>query len=185
MLLALGVVSAVLEARTSGQGQVVDAAMVEGSALLATMFHAMRAQGLWNDTPGTNLLDSGAHFYEVYATSDGGHIAVGALEPQFYAELLRLLELDPDAFPQWDQPRWPEFKARFADGLRHPHAGRVGGAAGRPRRRARPRCSALHEAAAAPAQRRARHVRGGRREAAARARAALQPHARGDLTAPG
>ncbi|MDA0183421.1 CoA transferase [Solirubrobacter phytolaccae] len=114
MLLALGVVSAVLEARTSGQGQVVDAAMVEGSALLATMFHAMRAAGLWNDTPGTNLLDSGAPFYEVYATRDGKWMAVGALEPQFYAELLRRLELDADAFPQWDQPRWPEYKARFA-----------------------------------------------------------------------
>lgn len=114
MLLALGVVSAVLEARISGQGQVVDAAMVEGSALLATMLHAMRTAGLWNDTPGTNLLDSGAPFYEVYETSDGGHMAVGALEPQFYAELLRLLELDADAFPQWEQPRWPEFKARFA-----------------------------------------------------------------------
>ncbi len=114
MLLALGVVSAVLEARGSGQGQVVDAAMVEGSALLATMFHAMHAHGLWSDTPGTNLLDSGAHFYEVYATSDGGHIAVGALEPQFYATLLRLLELDAGAFPQWDRARWPEFKERFA-----------------------------------------------------------------------
>lgn len=114
MLLALGVVSAVLEARTSGQGQVVDAAMVEGSALLTTMFHAMHAAGLWSAEPGTNLLDSGAPFYEVYETSDGGHMAVGALEPQFYAELLRLLELDPDEFPQWDQPRWPEHKARFA-----------------------------------------------------------------------
>ncbi|MBE2316076.1 CoA transferase [Solirubrobacter sp. CPCC 204708] len=112
MLLALGVVSAVLEARTSGQGQVVDAAMVEGSALLATMFHAMRAAGLWSDTPGTNLLDSGAPFYEVYATSDGGHVAVGALEPQFYATLLRLLELED--MPQWERARWPEYKQRFA-----------------------------------------------------------------------
>lgn len=114
MLLALGVVSAVLEARASGHGQVVDAAMVEGSALLATMFHAMHAAGLWNDVPGTNLLDSGAPFYEVYECADGRHMAVGALEPQFYAELLRLLELDADAFPQWDQPRWPDYKARFA-----------------------------------------------------------------------
>ena len=115
MLLALGVVSAVLEARGSGQGQVVDAAMVEGSALLTTMVHALRSHGLWSDTPGTNLLDSGAHFYEVYATRDGGHVAVGALEPQFYATLLGLLELDPDEFPQWDQPRWPELKRRFAE----------------------------------------------------------------------
>jgi alpha-methylacyl-CoA racemase len=114
MLLALGIVSAVLEARTSGQGQVVDAAMVEGSALLATMFHAMRAAGLWNDTPGTNLLDSGAPFYEVYECADGRYMAVGALEPQFYAELLRRLELDPDELPQSDQARWPELRARLA-----------------------------------------------------------------------
>jgi alpha-methylacyl-CoA racemase len=79
------------------------------------MFHAMRAAGMWSETPGTNLLDSGAHFYEVYETADGGHVAVGALEPQFYAELLRLLELDAAAFPQWDQARWPEFKLRFAE----------------------------------------------------------------------
>jgi len=114
-LLALGIVSAMLEARGSGRGQVVDAAMVDGSALLMTMFHALRAHGMWRDEPGTNLLDSGAHFYEVYATADGGHVAVGALEPQFYANLLRLLELDPDEFPQFDQARWPELKQRFAE----------------------------------------------------------------------
>jgi alpha-methylacyl-CoA racemase len=114
MLLALGLVSAVLEARSSGVGQVVDAAMVDGSAVLMTMFHAMRSAGLWNDVPGTNLLDSGAHFYEVYETSDGGFVAVGAIEPQFYAELLRLLELDASDFPQWDRARWPEFKHAFA-----------------------------------------------------------------------
>jgi alpha-methylacyl-CoA racemase len=70
---------------------------------------------MWTDEPGTNLLDSGAHFYEVYETADGGHIAVGALEPQFYAELLELLELDPDDFPQMDRDRWPELKERFAE----------------------------------------------------------------------
>ncbi|MGH2954276.1 MAG: CaiB/BaiF CoA transferase family protein [Solirubrobacterales bacterium] len=115
MLLAFGVVCAVLEARSSGEGQVVDAAMVEGSAVLSTLIHALRGAGMWTDEPGTNLLDSGAHFYEVYETADGGHIAVGALEPQFYAELLRLLELDPDEFPQMDQSRWPELKQRFAE----------------------------------------------------------------------
>jgi alpha-methylacyl-CoA racemase len=115
MLLALGVVCALLEARTSGRGQVVDAAMVDGAAVLSTLFHALRSEGLWNDEPGTNLLDSGAHFYEVYETADGGHVAVGALEPQFYAELLRLLELDPADFPQWDRARWPELKTRFAE----------------------------------------------------------------------
>jgi alpha-methylacyl-CoA racemase len=115
MLLALGLVCGILEARTSGSGQVVDAAMVDGTAVLSTIFHAFRGAGMWNDEPGTNVLDSGAHFYEVYETADGGHVAVGALEPQFYAELLRLLELDPEEFPQWETARWPELKRRFAD----------------------------------------------------------------------
>ena len=115
MMLAFGVVCGILEARSSGQGQVVDAAMVDGSALLMTMIHAMRGLGMWGDEPGTNLLDSGAHFYEVYECADGGHVAVGALEPQFYAELLRLMELDPAEFPQMDQARWPEMKRQFAE----------------------------------------------------------------------
>jgi alpha-methylacyl-CoA racemase len=114
MLLAFGIVCALLEARSSGRGQVVDAAMVEGSALLMTMIHGMRAQGIWDGEPGTNWLDSGAHWYDVYETADGGHIAVGALEPQFYAELLRRMELDPDDNPQWERERWPELKDRFA-----------------------------------------------------------------------
>jgi alpha-methylacyl-CoA racemase len=115
MLLAFGIVCAILEARQSGQGQVVDAAMVDGVAVLTTAIHAFRSIGMWSDEAGTNLLDSGAHWYEVYETSDGGHVAIGALEPQFYAELLRLLELDPQEFPQMDQARWPELKHRFAE----------------------------------------------------------------------
>ena len=118
MSLAFGVVCALLEARTSGEGQVVDAAMVDGTAVLSTLIHALRGAGMWNDEPGTNWLDSGAHFYEVYTTADGGHMAVGALEPQFYAELLRLLELEPERFPQWDTERWPEFKQHFAEVFR-------------------------------------------------------------------
>lgn len=114
MLLAFGVVCGILEARSSGRGQVVDAAMVDGVALLSSLIHGLRAAGQWNDEPGTNLLDSGAHFYEVYETADGGFIAVGALEPQFYAELLRVLEIDPAEAPQWDRARWPELKERFA-----------------------------------------------------------------------
>jgi len=114
MLLALGVLAAVIEARESGRGQVVDASMVEGASVMMTLIHALRAIGMWSDPPGTNLLDSGAHFYEVYECSDGGHIAVGALEPQFYAKLLELLGLDPDEFPQMDTSRWPELKERFA-----------------------------------------------------------------------
>ncbi len=118
MFLAFGVVCALLEARASGKGQVVDAAMVDGAAILSTVFHGFRARGLWSDEPGTNMLDSGAHWYEVYETSDGGHIAVGALEPQFYAELLRLMELDPADCPQWERERWPELKQRFAEVFR-------------------------------------------------------------------
>ena len=114
MLLALGVLAAVIEARESGKGQVVDASMVEGASVMMTLIHAMREIGMWSDRPGTNLLDSGAHFYEVYECSDGGHIAVGALEPQFYAKLLELMELDPAEFPQMDQSRWPDLKQRFA-----------------------------------------------------------------------
>ncbi len=114
LMLAFGVVCALLEARNSGRGQVVDAAMVDGSALLLTTVHALHAAGAWSGPPGTNILDSGAHFYEVYATADGGHVAVGAIEPQFYARLLELLELPAEELPQWDRVRWPEFKQRFA-----------------------------------------------------------------------
>jgi alpha-methylacyl-CoA racemase len=115
MLLAFGIVCGVLEARSSGRGQVIDAAMVDGTALLTTLLHGMRAGGRWSDDPGTNLLDSGAHFYEVYETSDGGHVAVGAIEPQFYARLLAALELPAQDAPQWDRARWPELKQRFAE----------------------------------------------------------------------
>ena len=115
MFLAFGMVCGILEARTSGKGQVIDAAMVDGAALLTALMHGMRAAGAWSDEAGTNLLDSGAHFYEVYTTSDGGHVAVGALEPQFYARLLELLELSADEVPQWDAARWPELKERFAE----------------------------------------------------------------------
>jgi alpha-methylacyl-CoA racemase len=114
MFLAFGLVCGLLEAQRSGRGQVVDAAMVDGAAVLTTLFHGMRAAGAWHDAPGTNLLDSGAHFYEVYETADGGHVAVGAIEPQFYARLLELLEIPGDDAPQWDEDRWPALKARFA-----------------------------------------------------------------------
>jgi alpha-methylacyl-CoA racemase len=118
MLLAFGLVCGLLEARASGRGQVVDAAMVDGVALLSTLIHGLRAGGFWRDEAGTNFLDSGAHFYEVYETGDGGHVAVGAIEPQFYAELLRLLEIAPGDAPQWERDRWPELKLRFAEVFR-------------------------------------------------------------------
>ncbi len=116
MLLALGVVSAVLEARSSGRGQVVDAAMTEGSALLMTMVYGARAAGLWSTEHGTNLLDGGAPFYDVYATSDGGAVAVACLEPRFYAELLRLLDLErPDLADHTDRERWPAIRAALSE----------------------------------------------------------------------
>jgi alpha-methylacyl-CoA racemase len=115
MFLAFGVLAGIIEARQSGQGQVVDAAMVDGAAVLTTMFHGMMAGGMWPGPPGTNLLDSGAPFYETYETSDGGYVAVGALEPQFYARLLELLEIPADEMPQFETVRWPEFKERLAE----------------------------------------------------------------------
>ena len=96
----------------SGRGQVIDAAMVDGAALVAAPFYSA-AGGGWGPR-GTNHIDTGAHFYEVYECADGEYVALGAIEPQFYAELLRLLELDPQELPQWDRARWPELKATFA-----------------------------------------------------------------------
>ncbi|MGK2929458.1 MAG: CaiB/BaiF CoA transferase family protein, partial [Acidimicrobiales bacterium] len=117
MFLAFGIVCALLDAQRSGEGQVVDAAMVDGAAVLTTMFHAFRAMGIWNDERGTNLLDTGAHFYDVYETSDGEYVSVGSIEPQFYAELLELsgLGAQDDLPHQMDRDQWPAMKARIAD----------------------------------------------------------------------
>lgn len=117
MLLATGVLAGIIESSRSGVGQVIDAAMVDGASLLATMIHSMFSAGLWTDERGVNLLDTGAHFYEVYETADGRHVAIGSIEPQFYAELLRLtgLDEDPDFVDhQNDRARWPELKERLA-----------------------------------------------------------------------
>ena len=112
MLLALGLVSGLFHAQRSGEGQVVDAAMVDGTALLMAPFFGASAIGFWSDRRGTNLLDSGAPFYDVYRCADGEEIAVGAIEPQFFAALLGVLELAPGAVPdQNDQARWPELRA--------------------------------------------------------------------------
>jgi alpha-methylacyl-CoA racemase len=115
MLLAFGMVAAIISAQRTGEGQVVDAAMVDGAASLMTMTYTLRASGIWNDVRGTNLLDTGAHFYEVYETSDGGFIGVGAIESHFYAELIRLMGLDDvDLSAQMDRDAWPAMKERFA-----------------------------------------------------------------------
>jgi alpha-methylacyl-CoA racemase len=116
MLLAFGMVSAILSARQTGKGQVIDAAMVDGAASLLTMTFTMRSAGIWHDARGTNMLDTGAHFYEVYETSDGRYFSVGAIEPQFYAELIRLLGLEDEELPhQMDREQWPAMKRRFAE----------------------------------------------------------------------
>jgi alpha-methylacyl-CoA racemase len=115
MLLVVGVLAALWERERSGQGQVVDAAMVDGSSLLVQMIWSFLGQGGWRDEREANLLDGGAPFYRTYACADGGWVAVGALEPQFYAELLRGLGLDGADLPaQMDRSGWPTLRARFA-----------------------------------------------------------------------
>jgi alpha-methylacyl-CoA racemase len=116
MLLALGIVSAILEARISGSGQVVDAAIVDGSALLTAALWGMREQGSWSDEHGVNLADSGAPFYDVYECADGRYVAVGSIEPQFYAQLL--LGLDVHGIPsneQYDVTKWPLVHKRLQE----------------------------------------------------------------------
>lgn len=114
MLLALGVVAALLERAASGEGQVVDAAMADGLALMLAPFQAMAARGVWGER-GSNLLDGGAPFYRTYETADGGWISVGAIEPQFYAEFLRVLGIDDaDLGAQLDKAYWPAATKRIA-----------------------------------------------------------------------
>ena len=114
MFLIVGIFAALLERQTSGRGQVVDAAMVDGSACSPQMMWSMRAIGLWSDERGANMLDSGAPFYDTYTCADGRHVAVGAIEPQFYALVLEGLGLDPATLPdQLDVSGWPVLREAF------------------------------------------------------------------------
>ncbi|GAA3633460.1 CaiB/BaiF CoA-transferase family protein [Kineosporia mesophila] len=114
MFLVTGVLAALVERGVSGRGQVVDAAMVDGASLLMQMMWSWRAQGGWTDTPGSNLLDGGAPFYDTYRCADGRHVAVGALEPAFYAQLLDGLGITPDELPdRADRGSWPILRERF------------------------------------------------------------------------
>ena len=124
MMLAFGMLAAMLQAKTTGVGQVVDCAMTDGSAVLTSMIWGMRGQGRWNDQRGTNLLDGGAHFYDTYETADGKWLAVGAIEPQFYAALRRVMGLDgaewdaqfvPAVWPTLKQELVARFKQRTRD----------------------------------------------------------------------
>ena len=114
MVLAFGIACALYEARASGKGQVIDAAMTEGAASLMAMFYGRMAAGHWRDERGVNVLDTGAPWYDAYETADGKHVAVGSIEGRFYAELLTRLGLDPASLPgQFDFARWPELRAAF------------------------------------------------------------------------
>ena len=119
MLLAFGVLCAVIEANTSGRGQVVDAAMIDGASLLSTMFYGMSAAGAWTERRGDNVLDGGAPWYACYETRDGRHVAIGAIETKFYAALLDRLGLAGEALPaQHDRSGWPLLRERFAQAFR-------------------------------------------------------------------
>ncbi|PRY01813.1 alpha-methylacyl-CoA racemase [Allonocardiopsis opalescens] len=119
LFLVTGVLAALIERGSSGRGQVVDAAMVDGSAFLTAMIHDDLERGLWTREPGTNYLDTGAPWYDVYECADGGHVSVGAIEDRFYAALLAGLELDPAGLPaQWDREGWPRLRAVLAERFR-------------------------------------------------------------------
>ncbi len=116
MMLAFGMVCALFEAQKSGKGQVVDAAMIDGSAALMAIIYGLKAAGLWTDRCGDNLLDTGAHFYDTYETADGKFISIGSIEPQFYALLLELAEIDdPEFKEQLDFTKWPSLKTKLDD----------------------------------------------------------------------
>ncbi len=116
MLLAYGVVCALVESQRSGKGQVVDAAMVDGASVLMTMMHGMLHSGFWRDERGVNLLDTGAHFYDTYETSDGKYVSIGSIEPQFYALLVEKAGLAGEELPrQMDREKWSEMKERLSD----------------------------------------------------------------------
>ncbi|MBW1789756.1 MAG: CoA transferase [Deltaproteobacteria bacterium] len=114
MMLAFGIVCALYEAQKSGKGQVVDAAMIDGSAALMAIFYGLKASGFWTDERGANMLDGAAHFYDTYETADGKYVSIGSIEPQFYALLLKHTGIDdPDYQNQFDQTKWPVFKERL------------------------------------------------------------------------
>lgn len=119
LYLAFGLMAALIDAGRSGKGQVVDATMIDGAASLMTMMYGMAAAGSWDDRRYTNLVDGGAHFYDTYETADGRHVSIGSIEPQFYAELIRLAGLDPAEFAaQNDKAEWPRMKARLVEVFR-------------------------------------------------------------------
>lgn len=115
LYLAFGLLAAIIHAKSTGEGQVVDVAMTDGAASLSAMFYGMRAMGVWSDERENNLLDGGAHFYDCYETSDGKYVSVGSIEPQFYALLLEKAGLtDPQFKSQMKREEWPELTEKLA-----------------------------------------------------------------------
>ena len=115
MFLVMGILAALLECKTSGKGQVIDAAMTEGSANLMAMFNSLHAMGMWSPKRGVNILDSAAHFYDTYETKDGKYVSIGSIEPQFYALLMEKANLDKETFGfQMNQKEWPTMKGKLA-----------------------------------------------------------------------
>lgn len=118
LLLAMGVLAALYERNTSGKGQVVDASMVDGAALLTTSLHGMAAAGLWGGGRGDNMLDGGAPFYDTYETADGKYVAVGAIEMRFWGDLVKVLDLDPAELPlHVDKTQWPKLREIVAEAI--------------------------------------------------------------------
>lgn len=115
LMLAFGLLAAIISAQATGRGQIVDCAMTEGSAVLMAMIYSLRAQGLWADERGANLFDSGSHFYDTYETADGKFVSIGSVEPQFYRQFLALSGLadDSEFLVQNDRARWPQLKAKL------------------------------------------------------------------------
>jgi alpha-methylacyl-CoA racemase len=111
----MGVLAALWEARSTGRGQVVDAAIVDGTAHMLSIVHSLLAEGRWTDRRGTNLIDGGAPFYSVYRTAEGRYMAVGALEPPFFAAFVRLLGVEAEPATQYDRTRWDELRTTIAD----------------------------------------------------------------------
>ena len=187
MFLALGLVSGILHARATGQGQVIDTAITDSCALMSTLVQGLRNQRLWADRRQSNALDGGAHWYDCYECADGEWISVGALEPQFYRLLLEKCGLAGQGFEavQFDVAGWPLHKAKFAELFRTQVARRMVLAA-RGHRRLLRAGAQLRRGAAASAQRGTAGLRRGRRRDAAGAGAALQRDAcRGSITTGG
>ena len=175
LYLAMGLLAALHERTSSGKGQVVDAAMVDGAASLMSIFYGMHASGRWSEQRGDNLLDGGAPFYDTYETADGKYVSIGALEPKFFAEMAQRIGLDPSFIKrQYDRKTWPEMRAAMSRDPAQQDARRME----RPARRQRCvfRAGADDRGGAAPCARpRARGLRRCGRRAATRPGAAFRP----------